>query len=72
MDPQPQLTDPQGSTATTQQAAEPVQCEDCHRPLTDRTSRLWRRGGGCRRKHGDTTARRGPAHHVDQDQILGT
>jgi hypothetical protein len=53
-------------------AADVVTCEDCDRPLTDHTSRLAGRGPDCRRKHGDTTARRGPAHTVDQDHLPGT
>lgn len=54
------------------QPAPVVVCEDCHRRLTGHTSRLAGRGPDCRRKHGDTTNRRGPAHTVDQDRLPGT
>lgn len=52
--------------------AAPVECRDCHRPLTDPTSRTYRRGRDCRAKHGLHPGRRTDGHHVDQDHIPGT
>lgn len=53
-------------------AAPVVKCRDCHRPLTDHTSRTYGRGPGCRHKHGLHQRRRTDDHQVDQDQIPGT
>ena len=50
----------------------PVWCKDCGTRLTSATSRREQRGRRCKEKHGDRTAPRTDAHHIDQDAIPGT
>lgn len=59
-------------TTTTTTPRPVVECEDCHRALTDHTSRTYGRGPACRRKHGLHPGRRTDGHHVDQEPIPGT
>lgn len=47
-----------------------VRCRFCHRPLTDRTSRLWGIGPDCRR--GLRLAPAPAEYEVEQDALPGT
>lgn len=47
-----------------------VECDECHRPLTDRLARMWSLGRDCRRKRGLRDIRAPGRFEVEQEGLF--